>query len=107
MAIKQSITNVSGVTTEYHRIAEAQFELISRRAIIWVSSYLNADKRNEEKEKEEQNKEKGEDEELIPVEPTVISSTMHYITVPQDATFDLAFAYGWLKENIYTDAEDC
>lgn len=107
MALKQPVTNTAGVTSEYHRVAEANFDLMSRQATVWVSSYLNAEKRNEEKAKEKHNREIKEDEEMVPVDSTVISNTMHYIIVPEDAAFDLTFVYGWLKENIYTESEDC
>lgn len=49
MAIKQEITSVSGVKTEYHRISEAYLNYTQRRATIIVLSYLEAEKRDEEK----------------------------------------------------------
>lgn len=96
MAIKQQITSVSGVKTEYHRIAKAELDFTTHTATITVFSYLNAAKRDEEKEHEQ-----------MPYESRYILKTEHYITLPDDTDFDLEFAYGWLKENIYTSSEDC
>lgn len=60
MAIKQSITSVSGVKAEYHRIAEAYIDYTGRKATIKVLSYLGAAKRDEEKERAVKDAEKAE-----------------------------------------------
>lgn len=49
MAIKQSITNLSGATAEYHRISEAHVNYTKREVMIVVLSYISSDKRDEEK----------------------------------------------------------
>lgn len=49
MAIKQQITNVSGVKTEYHRISSAMIDYTLRKAYITVLSYIGSAKRDEEK----------------------------------------------------------
>lgn len=41
------------------------------------------------------------------VEPRNMFMATYTIKLPNDADFTLAFAYGWLKEHIYVDGEDC
>lgn len=40
------------------------------------------------------------------VEPRNMFASQYEIDIPADTDFSLAFAYGWLKENIYVDATD-
>lgn len=41
------------------------------------------------------------------VAPRNIFEKHYEIDLPTDTDFNLEFAYGWLKENIYTSSEDC
>lgn len=50
MALKQEINNIAGVPTEYHRVSNVEINYDTKNAIITVSSYINIDKRDEEKE---------------------------------------------------------
>lgn len=144
MALKQQITSVSGATTEYHRISEATIDYTNRKAYITVLSYLEAEKRDEEKERALQDAKKAEIEKelyelvaryttpeadppeekarrnelskqlndiplLTPddVAPRNLFTEQHTLEIPEDTEFSLEFAYNWLKENVYTEAEDC
>lgn len=138
MAIKQEITSISGATAEYHRISEAHIDYTKRKANITVLSYLDSDKRDEEKTQASQDSEREtimkELDELVanPTEenkerrielsnqinalqyqnpeelaPRNIFAEQYQIDLPADTDFTLEFAYGWLKENIYQEAEDC
>lgn len=144
MAIKQQITSVSGVKTEYHRISEALINYTERKATIVVLSYLEAEKRDEEKERALQDAKKAEiDKELTEllakytspetdppeeaarrkelsdqlnamplltpddVAPRNIFREQYEIELPADTDFNLEFAYGWLKDNVYKNAKDC
>lgn len=144
MAIKQEITSVSGVKTEYHRISSATIDYTNRKAYIVVQSYLGSEKRDEEKERALKDAKKAEIEKelhellikyttpeadppeeearrnelskqlndmplLTPddVAPRNIFETQYEIELPADTDFDLEFAYNWLKENVYKEAEDC
>lgn len=49
MALEQTITSISGATTEYHRISSAMIDYTARKAFIVVESYIGAAKRAEEK----------------------------------------------------------
>lgn len=141
MAIKQSITNLSGTKTEYHRISYANIDYTERRAIITVSSYINASKRGEEKSNVERQKnllalqdelnalveeptESNKDRrveltnainEMLETAPITeedlasreVQSKLYTIFLPANTDFNLEFAYNWLKENIYPNAQDC
>lgn len=136
MALKQKITNKSGAITEYHRISSATGDLTSRRAYITVLSYLNSGKRDEEKLQaaksieqtemrneldnlnlnptQDNESERTELEDQLSALATEIDGNprnilqAHYeFSLPKDSTFSLELAYNWLKENIYTDSEDC
>lgn len=41
------------------------------------------------------------------VAPRNITEDHYDIELPQGTDFTLEFAYGWLKENVYKEAEDC
>lgn len=138
MAIKQEITSVSGVKTEYHRISSATIDYTNRKAYIVVQSYLEAEKRNEEKaqvndtaerdalmkeldelvanptdENEARRIELSEQINALPqrtpddVAPRNIFELQYEIDLPDDMEFSLEFAYGWLKDNVYKESEDC
>lgn len=137
MALQQQITTVSGAVTEYYRISEAMINYTNRKAYITVLSYLDTDKREEEKtqaskdahkeelmteldklvanptdENEARRIELSNEINALPqqtpedVEPRNMFSTSYEIDVPADTDFNLAFAYAWLKENIFTEAVD-
>lgn len=138
MAIKQKITNITGVTTEYHRIGSAAVDYTMRQASIVVLSYLGASKRNEEKAQASKNNNRiilqSELNELVQnptkdnearrielpsqindlplqtpedVEPRNILRSKYELYLPIDTDFTLEFAYGWLKDNVFLEGEDC
>lgn len=50
MALKQQITTITGATVEYHRVSAATIDYTNRKVYIIVQSYLDSNKRDEEKE---------------------------------------------------------
>lgn len=138
MALKQQITSVSGASTEYHRISEAAIDYTNRKARITVCSYLEAEKRDEEKtqassdterkalldelnellanptdENEARRVELSNQINALPertpddVAPRNLFTERYELDIPANTEFSLEFAYSWLKENVYTAAEDC
>lgn len=137
MALKQQITNIAGATTDYHRISEVHVDYTKRIANIIVLSYIGIAKRNEEKVQtslsNQRDKITEELKELVvnptaenearrnelsaqlasllqtleDVAPRNILRASYEITLPADTNFSLELAYNWLKNNIYTEAEDC
>ncbi len=137
MALKQNITNTSGATTEYHRISGAVGDLTAGRAYIIVLSYLNSSKRDEEKTQAANDIKRMElksELEKLNSNPTsdnkskrdelekqlealnadhndgkprnMLKSTYEF-SLPENGNFSLELAYNWLKENVYTNSEDC
>lgn len=137
MALKQNITNTSGAITEYHRISNAVGDLTAGRAYIVVLSYLNSSKRDEEKTQtakdiqrmelrsglEKLNSNLTPDNEAKRDElekqlealnsdqndgrPRSMFKSTYEFSLPENGNFSLELAYNWLKENVYTNSEDC
>lgn len=95
MAIRKSIKQPNGVTTEYHRIAMVKIDT-NQLTTILVYSYIDEESRNLEREM-------GRTEGAVPqyFEPV-------YHNTESDNFMTIEKAYGWLKElPEFIDAEDC
>lgn len=95
MAILKNIELENGVATNYHRIVSLT-SIVNNQNIIEVASYINKNKREEEKEVSNQSN----------TEMNVFINTKYY-NVPYDEEMNIKTAYEYLKTlGEFKDAKD-
>lgn len=84
MALIKSITLDNGITVNYHRVVSVN-NITNHTSIIEIASYINSEKRQEEKTALENNQ--------------TMNVFIHseYLNVPYNSTFNVNSAYAYLK----------
>ena len=100
MALQKAIELDNGIITNYHRIVSIN-KITNVSNIIEVASYINADKRAEEKEALAEGQRTGE------AVPMNVFINTNYISKDYNETETIEDAYAYLKENEgYAEAAD-
>ena len=84
MALIKSITLDNGITVNYHRVVSVN-NITNHASIIEVASYINSEKRQEEKTALENN------------QPMNIFIHSEYLNIPYNSTLNVNSAYAYLK----------
>lgn len=97
MALKKSIELENGIVTNYHRIVSLN-SIVNSQCIVEVASYINQNKRNDEKEYYESDEENKS--------MNVFIDTRYYNT-NYDENMSVKTAYNYLKTlDEFKDSED-
>lgn len=97
MALKKTITQENGVTTEYHRIALVSID-VNQQTTILVCSYIDENGRNLEKEYANGGNS----------EPTFPYIENNYYSFGYDEKMNIENAYNWLKQQAdFENSVDC
>lgn len=84
MALIKSITLDNGITVNYHRVVSVN-NITNHASIIEVASYINSEKRQEEKTALENN------------QTMNIFIHSEYLNIPYNSTLNVNSAYAYLK----------
>lgn len=95
MGLNKAIELSSGIVTNYHRIVSIN-NVTNQSSIIEIASYLNEEKRKEEKMQLENKK------------PMNIYINTEYLSIPYDKELNVDKAYEYLKTlNEFSGCKDC